>query len=184
VPSPYLKPLGEVGRSAHPILTEASLPLAVFFLGMRSHVQVRTYPPRPKTETSAVWGSTPSPIRTYYEKFTATGPVWAGTHRTKCRSKSDKIPANQHNCRTRCNTSIAPLGGATREEYRQGNSTWRDDLSLSLAWQICRLYHLTNGERRIKQTRYFVYRSDDPKYSHSCCRGTVEAGGREHVSRI
>jgi hypothetical protein len=86
-------------------------------------------------------------------------------------------PAGQHNCRTLCNTSIATLEGATREEYRQGHSTWKDDLSPSLAWQICSLYHLTNGERRIAQARFFVYRNDDPKYSHTCCRGTVEAEG-------
>jgi hypothetical protein len=86
--------------------------------------------------------------------------------------------ASQHNCRTRCNTLIATLEGATREEYRQGHSTWKDDLILSLAWQMCSLYHLTNGERRIAQTRFFVYRSDEPKAGHTCCPGTVEAGGK------
>ena len=88
------------------------------------------------------------------------------------------IPASQHQCRIRCNTSSTTLKGATREVYRQGYSTWKDHLSLSLAWQRCGLYHLTNGERRITQTRFFVYRSDDPQNSHTRCPGTVEAGGK------
>jgi hypothetical protein len=62
--------------------------------------------------------------------------------------------------------------------YRQGHSTWKDDLSPSVAWQMCSLYHLTNGERRIAQTRFFVDRSDDTKYSDNCGLGTVEAGGK------
>jgi hypothetical protein len=92
--------------------------------------------------------------------------------------------ASQHNCRTRCNTSIATLEGATREEYRQGHSTWKDDLSLSLAWQMCSLYHLTNGERRIAQTRF----SSIAVTIQSTVILVVEVRWRqkerEHVSRI
>jgi hypothetical protein len=52
-----------------------------------------------------------------------------------------------------------------------------DILRLHLALSMRNLYHATNGRRRIAQARFFVYRSDDPQYSHTCCRDTVEAGG-------